>query len=1711
MRDITLDSVAADAQKRFGTFLGVFTPSILTILGVIMYQRLGWVVGQAGYLGALGVVVLAHVISVTTGLSVASIATNHTVRTGGNYYIISRSLGLSVGGAIGLALYAALALGVSLYLIGFAEAFIAATGWSPTQDPANDIRLIGSAACLFLAIITLWSTEIAIKSQLFVLAAIVLSLFAIVFGRGIPAETAAAAPQVASVPFAAVFAVFFPAVTGFTAGVGMSGDLRDPKRSIPLGTMAAIGVGLLIYVGLVWLLSTRVPPEVLRSDYNVLRRMSVDPRFVTVGVFAATLSSALGSMLGAPRTLQALALDGIVPEFLGRGKDEPRIALLVTLLIAEGGILLAQLDVVGAIISMFFLTCYGFLCLACGLERWASPDFRPQFRVPIWVSLGGALACFLVMFQIDALAMFAAIAVMTVMYAGLKRRQLVLGTGDTWGGVWSAVIRAGLMRLQSSASKSAQRNWRPNMLVVGRSRAQNPLLDFGQDLVGDRGLLTHVHLVEGEPPRPRNDAVLEKAYPGIFARIQGCEDVYDAIPQMAAHFGLAGMETNTILLGWPREAAQRRRYGEMIDRLLELDLSVLMLRHDETRGFGRRERIDVWWDGEASTGPLMLTLAHMVTSAPGWKHAKVRVLVNGRPGQDDERARRALNGIIQDARVRAEGVILAPVFDDEALASRIRTESARSDLLIIHALEAGPDSGFVPTNDGFMRSLGTTLLVRPSTFFAQKARVFDPGTIDLGRVDEKLSVPTPVPALVEPLQRLEQDLSELTERFHLAADQPSADEEAAFLAEVVGAVDEIRQLERRIERRGNRRAAARALVEWARSRFTAAVADRARVPFGTRGAPSHRDTGVWEKRLQQASQRLQEDLASCVARLPEQVEVATDHSDWFRRADDGPATRTFKSWVRFSHRWLARPFPPKQIKLREPATLVLRPFIDRELAELIEKTGERRRQALLRVRRIIEQVQRFFDLLLAELDQEREEEIDVEAFSRVLGQQLQGLEDVVTTQESKWSERRDEPRLHLKERLQNAAGRLGAFFDGESLHRKREAPKLPEFARASERTRTILDAIRLDLQLEASASEARRALATLAERIRREVQQGPLESIERARAVMHRVVELREEYESREPGEDEGWRSAFLSSADELRAAYDSIYKPDVQDMTDGLVGQLGRGVDRIPAQVSVPEAGEENQGGERSVAARRLAQSFFEVRIAAPARKSLDGLQAVVRRSEQTLVDAVRLVAFELEQAAAVDEERGEAEVEEAGTLALGGTLEDRIRRLEDASSELSKFVDDEESFLLEESARALDELHANVFGRATSATRAAGLPILDTLRRYSDRVRSAGRDAAERALRLTAEARAVRDEASTLVDELLRLRDELLPNPEVQAQLPLIYRRMFGRAALETPDLVVGRTTELARLSELAERWGRGRGGPVGLIGELRTGRTTLINTWLRGQDRPVIRVTAPQVGAHELEGLNQAVSKATGGREGQSAEGALRNLAPGAVVVVDELGAWLERSPEGWASTRAWFRLFRRLGERHLFVLTGNPMAFRLAELGLGVSRLFLGTERTGPLDRKALEAMLLLRQRTSDFDVEFASRRRFGGERPSAHFDRLHARSRGNPGEAVDLWRRSVVAVTEQKVRIDVRQDPDFTVLSRLPAQWSAALATLSLHRSVSAARLGRTLRISREEAQSLLGDLSRAGLARSEKGLSWDMDPLFQGPITRALQTKGYLP
>ncbi|MDJ0680525.1 MAG: Na-K-Cl cotransporter, partial [Xenococcaceae cyanobacterium MO_167.B52] len=258
-----------DREGKLGTFGGVYTPSILTILGVIMYLRFGWVVGNVGLVGTFLIVTLSTSITFLTSLSISAIATDRVIKGGGAYYMISRSLGIEVGGAVGIPLFIAQTLSIALYIIGFAESVV-------QTFPILDGKILALVTTVLVAAVALKSASFAIRAQFFIMAAIALSLVSFIFGHPITETTLGMSNDLPaeSEDFWVVFAVFFPAVTGIMAGVGMSGDLRTPTRSIPIGTLAAVGTGYVIYMVMPIMLAYRADAATLIADKLVMQSMS---------------------------------------------------------------------------------------------------------------------------------------------------------------------------------------------------------------------------------------------------------------------------------------------------------------------------------------------------------------------------------------------------------------------------------------------------------------------------------------------------------------------------------------------------------------------------------------------------------------------------------------------------------------------------------------------------------------------------------------------------------------------------------------------------------------------------------------------------------------------------------------------------------------------------------------------------------------------------------------------------------------------------------------------------------------------------------------------------------------------------------------------------------------------------------------------------------------------------------------------------------------------------------------------------------------------------------------------------------------------------------------------------------------------------------------------------------------------------------------------
>ncbi|HKJ99828.1 MAG TPA: amino acid permease [Desulfotignum sp.] len=413
----------AAQPRKFGTFAGVFTPSLLTILGVIMFLRTGWVVGNAGLGGAILIILMSFAITGATGLSMSCFVTNIRVGPGGAFSMISQSLGLEVGGAVGVPLYISQALGVVMYIFGSLISIAIAAFQGPMDNPIvwwGDFR--GSAENNFAGI-TFWI----------------------------------------------VFAVFFPASTGIMAGANMSGDLKNPRTSIPLGTMGAIGISLVIYLALAYWLMRSATVDELTSNYTIMIDLAFWGPAVLGGLLAATFSSALASFVGAPRILEALGSHSIVPVsswFAKRTEaGEPRNATFFTAIIVLAAIMLRELNAIAPLVAMIFLLTYATINLVVAVEQSLGLiSFRPIFRIPKIVPFIGLAGCLMAMFIINPIFSLLAIAVVGTIYFFLLKRKLTAPTGDVRSGLFTALAEWAAKQVKL-VQGSAERAWKPNILL----------------------------------------------------------------------------------------------------------------------------------------------------------------------------------------------------------------------------------------------------------------------------------------------------------------------------------------------------------------------------------------------------------------------------------------------------------------------------------------------------------------------------------------------------------------------------------------------------------------------------------------------------------------------------------------------------------------------------------------------------------------------------------------------------------------------------------------------------------------------------------------------------------------------------------------------------------------------------------------------------------------------------------------------------------------------------------------------------------------------------------------------------------------------------------------------------------------------------------------------------------------------------------------------
>ncbi len=695
----------------FGT-APVFLASISTILGAILFLRFGYAVGHVGVLGAISIVLLGHLVTVPTALAISEIATNRRVEGGGEYFIISRSFGTTIGGAIGISLYLSQAISVAFYMIALAEAFRPLAPAVELVLPGEfDPRYVSLPATGALALLMLRKgANIGVRALWIVVAILAVSLISFFIGGTPEGIEAGQFGLLDKVPdgdsFILVFAIVFPAFTGMTAGVGLSGDLANPSKSIPRGVMVATLAGMVIYILLSFKFGTSAPPELLAEDQFAMARIAVWGPIIPIGLACATVSSAIGSIMVAPRTLQALAADKITPlrrtnNALAKGvgdTNEPRAATIVTVFLALAMVGAGNVDIVARIISMFFMVTYGSLCSISFLEHFAArPSYRPSFRSKWYLSLFGALICIFMMFQMDPLFALLAILVMVGIYQGLRR---VHGSDDLaalFQGVMTQLSRRFQVKLQTEVTRQRRDAWRPSLIMVnGRTFQRMAPIQFLTWMCHRYGIGTYIHFIKGHLngetfKQSRRELVrllkvVRQRKSAIYVDTLISPSMRSALGQALQLPGVAGTENNCMLAEFTREDPP-----EVLEEVEQACLmasaarvSSLVLRHGD-RFFGQRSTIHVWltWH-DYENANLMILLSYILLGHKDWRKGEIRIFAAA-PHADAEGERERLKEMITSGRLPAsmQNVRVFPTDENTDFAALVERRSSDADLVIL--------------------------------------------------------------------------------------------------------------------------------------------------------------------------------------------------------------------------------------------------------------------------------------------------------------------------------------------------------------------------------------------------------------------------------------------------------------------------------------------------------------------------------------------------------------------------------------------------------------------------------------------------------------------------------------------------------------------------------------------------------------------------------------------------------------------------------------------------------------------------------------------------------------------------------------------------------------------------------------------------------------------------------------------------------------------
>jgi amino acid transporter len=691
---------------KFGT-APVFLTAISTILGAILFLRFGFAVGTIGFWGVIMIIILGHMVTIPTAFAISEIATNKRVEGGGEYFIISRSFGLNIGASIGIALYLSQAISVAFYVIAFTEAFEFFFNYvAQNYEIILPRQAISIPAMLILSALILYKgANLGVKALYIVVSILIGSLILFFAGSTEFADQnnfSLANSQFRNQDnFFIVFAIIFPAFTGMTAGVGLSGDLKNPSKSIPFGTLAATFLGMIIYFFVTQKLAQNASVEDLVNNQLIMSDIAIWG-FVAIplGLAASTISSAIGSVMVAPRTLQALSSDRSFPiqafnKWLSKGRkkdNEPINSSLITCIIALFFVSIGDVNLVAQIISMFFMVTYGALCLISFLNHFgSSPSYRPSFRSRWYLSLLGFMISLWVMFRISTTYAVTAIVVMVLLNVYInsyhKHRK---GLASIFTNVIFQVNRKLQVFLQKSGNRKTFSEWRPSAICISESSFErNNAYQLLNWISYKYGFGTYLHRIEGYFSKSTYEQANKELKKLIINMEDASNSVYidtiispsytSAIAQAIQIPGISGMENNMVIFEYDKE--NPTGLSNIIDNfnLVHAGRFDVCILASSRRPIIHKNGIHVWIKTmDTDNANLMILTSFIISGHPSWRNGNISIYHVSKPNEVEE-TREKMNDLVNSGRLPISTQNIQIMVEREGLTAKAMINEYSSD------------------------------------------------------------------------------------------------------------------------------------------------------------------------------------------------------------------------------------------------------------------------------------------------------------------------------------------------------------------------------------------------------------------------------------------------------------------------------------------------------------------------------------------------------------------------------------------------------------------------------------------------------------------------------------------------------------------------------------------------------------------------------------------------------------------------------------------------------------------------------------------------------------------------------------------------------------------------------------------------------------------------------------------------------------------------